>query len=220
MAPRNYGQYCGIARAMEIVGERWAMLIVRDLILAPKRFVDLKRGLPRIPTNILSARLKELEQYGVVQRRVLPRPASAVVYELTEYGRDLEDILLRFGRWGARSLDVPGSEDIMTPDALVLALRATFQPEAAAGASGGFEVRVGPLVVHARVANGVVTTAEGELPDADLIMEVRGPLKPLLARELSPADALAGGLLLIDGDAVWLERFVEWFRLEPTPVPA
>ncbi|HEV2643341.1 MAG TPA: helix-turn-helix domain-containing protein, partial [Candidatus Elarobacter sp.] len=86
MTTRAYGQYCGFARALEVVGERWALLVVRDLLVGPKRFTDLLNGLPGIPSNILTARLKELENAGVARRRVLPRPARAVVYELTEYG--------------------------------------------------------------------------------------------------------------------------------------
>src|SRR5437588_11310339 len=131
MSGRTYGQFCGLAHAMELVGERWALLVVRDLVLGPKRFGDLRRGLPRIPTNILSARLKELEAAGVVRRRLLPRPAAGVAYELTEYGRELEDVVLRLGLWGAKSLREPLPEDIVTTDSLVLALRATFRPEAA-----------------------------------------------------------------------------------------
>ena len=84
MAGRSYGQFCGLSRALELIGERWALLIVRDLLVGPRRFTDLRRGLPRIPTNILSSRLRELEYAGVVRRRVLPRPATSVVYELTE----------------------------------------------------------------------------------------------------------------------------------------
>src|SRR5437764_13643685 len=101
VAARTYGQFCGLARALELVGERWAMLIVRDLLVGPRRFTDLSRGLPRIPTNILSERLKELEDAGVVHRRVLPRPIGSVVYELTAYGADLEDAVKLLGRWGA-----------------------------------------------------------------------------------------------------------------------
>src|SRR5216683_7345222 len=107
MGGRSYGQFCGFSYALELVGERWALLVVRDLVLGPKRFTELRRGLPRIPTNILSARLRELEDSGIVRRRILPRPATGVVYELTEYGQDLEDIVLRLGLWGARSLRDP-----------------------------------------------------------------------------------------------------------------
>src|SRR5919205_173368 len=113
------------------------MLAVRDgeqdLLVAPKRFTDLRRGLPRIPTNILSERLKELEDTGVVRRRVLPRPAGSIVYELTEYGADLEDAIKHLGRWGARSLGEPRPDEIVTLDSLTMALRTTFRPEHAEG---------------------------------------------------------------------------------------
>src|SRR5436305_487563 len=100
MTKHGYGQYCGLARALELVGERWALLIIRDLMVAPQRFSDLKRGIPRIPTNILTDRLKELEVADLVRRRPLPRPGSGVVYELTEYGHDLEDAVVALSRWG------------------------------------------------------------------------------------------------------------------------
>src|SRR5215470_4843058 len=109
MATRTYGQYCGFARALEVVGERWAMLVIRDLLVSPKRFTDLHNGLPGIPTNVLTARLKELEQAGVIQRRVLPRPTGSVIYELTEYGAELENVVVQLGRWGAKSLGDPRS---------------------------------------------------------------------------------------------------------------
>src|SRR5437763_13541599 len=104
MTSRSYDQFCGVARALDLVGERWALLLVRDLLLGPKRFTDLRRGLPGIGTNVLAARLKELERAGVIARRTLPPPAASVVYELTEYGRALEGPLLALGRWGARSM--------------------------------------------------------------------------------------------------------------------
>src|ERR1700736_888902 len=128
MRTRAYGQFCGLARALEIVGERWAMLIVRDLLVSPKRFTDLHRGFPRIPTNVLASRLKELETAGVVRRRLLPRPAGSIIYELTEYGAELEDTVVHLGRWGAKSLGDPRCEEIITADSLVMAMRSTFRP--------------------------------------------------------------------------------------------
>src|SRR5712691_2102797 len=118
MSVRSYGQCCGLAHALELVGERWALLVVRDLILGPKRFTDLRRGLPRIPSNVLSARLRELEESGIVRRRLLPRPQTGVVYELTEYGKELEDVVLRLGLWGAKTLGEPRAEDVVTADSL------------------------------------------------------------------------------------------------------
>src|SRR6478672_5202617 len=110
VASRSYGQYCGVTTAVELIGERWALLIVRDLLVGPRRYTDLKQGLPKIPTNILSTRLKELQEGGLV-------------YELTEYGRELEPIVLALGRWGFAQMGEPGPDDLVTADSLTVALR-------------------------------------------------------------------------------------------------
>src|SRR5688500_14334398 len=107
MTNRSYGQFCGLARALETVGERWALLLVRDLLAGPRRYSDLRRGLPRIPTNVLAARLRELEDAGVVERQLLPRPETGFVYALTALGQELEPALRALGRWGARTLGDP-----------------------------------------------------------------------------------------------------------------
>jgi DNA-binding HxlR family transcriptional regulator len=218
MSTRTYGSYCGIARALELVGERWALLIVRDLILGPKRFTDLRRGLPRIPTNVLSARLKELEHAGIARRRLLPLPLSGVVYELTDYGRELEDVVLRLGLWGAQSLGEPRPGEIVTVDSIVLALRATFQPEAARGLRASYEIRLGDIVVNARVDKGAVDIAQGPLPEADLRLETDLTIRLLMSGELSPAEALKSGKVRLVGKRDLFERFVEIFRIPPAPV--
>jgi len=215
MVNRTYGQFCGLARALEIVGERWALLIVRDLLVGPRRFSDLRNGLPRIPTNILAARLKELEQAGVVERRILPRPAASIVYALTARGSDLEEAVLALGRWGARALDVHRPDEIVTADSLVMALRTTFQPGAATGLSVSYELRFGAIVLHARVVDGLLTAAEGALPGADLVMTTGPALRPLLAGELSPAEAIATGGVQLIGDPALLTTFARLFRILP-----
>jgi DNA-binding HxlR family transcriptional regulator len=220
MRTRSFGQYCGLACALERVGERWALLVVRDLVLGPKRYTDLRRGLPRIPTNVLADRLRELEEAGVVRRRLLPRPDGSVVYELTPYGRELEEVILRLGLWGARALGAPGPDDVLTPDALVLALRATFRPAAARGVSASYELRAGPTVVHARVRDGALEAAIGPLPGADLVIEAGPALKALMAGEVGPDEAVASGAVRVTGDPALLARFAELFRLAPSPVPA
>jgi DNA-binding HxlR family transcriptional regulator len=216
---RTYGQFCGLAHALELVGERWALLVVRDLIPGPKRFTDLRRGLPRIPTNILSTRLKELEASGVVRRRLLPRPQGSVVYELTGYGRELEDVVLRLGLWGARSLTSPRADDILTVDSMLVALRATFQCEAARGLSVGYELRLGPVVVHARIDDGTLQVDEGPLPGADLVIQTGPEIRALLAGELGPAEAVEAGSVQLTGDPGLLARFVELFHIPPLPGP-
>jgi DNA-binding HxlR family transcriptional regulator/putative sterol carrier protein len=218
MSGRTYGSYCGIAYALELVGERWALLVIRDLILGPKRFTDLRRGLPRIPSNVLSARVKELESAGIIRRRLVPRPESGVVYELTEFGQELEDVILRLGRWGARTLGEPRPEDTVNADSMMLALRATFRPEAARGLRASYELRLGEIVFHARVDKGALEVAEGPLPDADLTLETDLALRRLMSGELSPRDAVKSGKVRIVGKIDLLERFAEIFRIPSAPV--
>jgi DNA-binding HxlR family transcriptional regulator/putative sterol carrier protein len=218
MKTRSYGKYCGLAHALELVGERWALVLVSDLLRGPKRFSELQRGQPRIPSNVLSGRLKELEDAGVVRRRVLPRPGSGVGYELTEYGRELEDVVLRLGRWGARSMSEPRPEDTFTTDSVFLALRSTFRPEAARGLRANYELRIGDIVVHARIDDGSLDVQEGPLPGADLVLETDLSLHPLLTGELDPDEAITTGRVRVEGDRDLLERFAEAFHLPPAPV--
>ena len=213
VASRSYGQFCGLARALELVGERWALLIVRDLLVGPRRFTDLRQGLPRIPTNVLADRLKELEQAGVVRRRVLPRPAASVVYELTDYGSQLEDVVMRLGLWGAQSLGEPRPGEIITADSMTMALRSTFRPGAARGVHVRYELRLGQVVLHARVADGTLAVGEGSLPDADLVIEAGPAIKALLTGELGPREAVDRGCVRLTGDAAWLDRFAELFQI-------
>ena len=218
MKTRAYGQYCGFARALEVVGERWALLIVRDLLVSPKRFTDLLRGLPGIPSNVLTTRLKELESAGVVRRRVLPRPARSIVYELTEYGTELEDVVVRLGRWGAKAMREPRADEIVTIDSLITALRSTFRPESARGFRAVFELRFGEIVIHARIKNEQIEAAEGPASDADLVIEAGPAIKALMAGEMSPAEAIAGGSVHLNGDPFLLTRFVEVFHIDPMPI--
>ena len=217
MAKRAYGQFCGLVRALEIVGERWALLIVRDLLVEPKRFSDLRRGLPRIPTNVLSERLKELEAAAVVRRRVLPRPPGSVIYELTEYGSDLEDVVMRLGLWGARSLSYPRPSEILTADSLIMAMRATFRPESAHDVHLTYELRLGPIVIHVVIDNGHLRAGHGPIADPDLIIESGPVIRALMAREMPPAAALAAGLVHLIGEPALLDRFVEIFHIPPAP---
>lgn len=198
-----------------MVGERWTLLIVRELLLHPKRYSDLHRGLPGIPTNVLSSRLKDLEDNGIVQRRVLPRPASATVYDLTPYGRDLEDILLRMGRWGARSLPAPAEGETGYVDPSIRALRATFRPDLACDLSATFEVRFGDFVIHAAIDQGELNVGEGRAESPDLCIDIGSSMTPLLTGQVPPEQAVESGRIRLSGDAALLERFVEIFEIPP-----
>ena len=211
---RTYGQFCGFARAMEVVGERWGMMIIRDLLVAPKRFGELQRGLPKIPTNILTARLKELEAAGVVERRAAVQPGGGVLYRLTSKGRELEEPVLALGRWGAKNLlDEPRPGEIVTNDSMVMALRTTFQPQAAKGLHASYELRMGPIVIHAKIDDGTIDAGAGSLPEPDLIVEAGPALKAVMAREIAPRDALANKSVRITGDPALFDRFAEIFTI-------
>ena len=210
---RAYGQFCGLARGLELVGERWALLIVRDLLVGPRRFTDLRNGLPRIPTNVLSERLKELEESGVVRRRVLPRPSSSVVYELTEYGQQLDDVVMRLGLWGAQSLGDPRPDEIVTPDSLIMALRSTFRPDQAHGLNVGFELRLGEIVIHAHVHDGAAEVGAGPLAEPDLVIETGPAMRALLAGDISPTEAINSGSVHVTGAPELLTRFAQLFHI-------
>ncbi|GHG02028.1 MULTISPECIES: winged helix-turn-helix transcriptional regulator [Amycolatopsis] len=216
---RTYGQFCGLARALEIIGERWSMLVIRDLILGPKRFTDLQRGLPRIPASILSSRLNELEQGGVVRRRVLPQLDAGLVYELTEYGSELDHILLDLGLWGARSLGYPKGDDVFTTDAAILSLYTTFQEEAARGVHVAYVLRHSDsLIIHAMIDDGTLKVSSGDHPSADIVIEPQGPvLIDLVNGNLTAAEAMASGRVKIEGAFAHLELFTKLFRIPPKP---
>jgi DNA-binding HxlR family transcriptional regulator len=171
MTERSYNQYCGIARALDLIGERWALLVIRELVLGPKRFTDLRRGLPGIATNVLSQRLRELEQDSIVTRRQLPPPAASNVYELTEYGQELVPIMLALGRWGASALGARLPEQTLEPEWLAVALKAVYQPQAATGVSAEIRLDFGGAQFTCRLEDGGLELAPGALGPADLTIE-------------------------------------------------
>jgi DNA-binding HxlR family transcriptional regulator len=161
---------CGIAHASDLLGQRWALLVVRELLLGPKRFTDLRAGLPDISPNVLGQRLRELEESGILRRRRLAPPAAAQVYELTEWGRDLEPAVLALGSWASRSPSFPLGAP-MGPDSLVLALKSTFQPPKAEGLEATYELRLGEIPFDLTVDEGELRAVRGEADDPDATIE-------------------------------------------------
>jgi DNA-binding HxlR family transcriptional regulator len=211
---KDYGQFCGLSHALDLIGGRWTLMIVRELLVGPKRFTELEHGLPGIPTNVLSSRLRELEEHGLVERRLLPRPSSSVVYELTEYGRELEDPLIRLGRWGARSLQAPTHDDFMPTSALMLGLRAMFHADEARGVHFGFEVPVRDFAIKGRVDDGVLTVPVETEAKPDLT--IRGDPATMLGlfrQNATVTDAAAERLVEIDGSIEDAQRFFRIFNL-------
>jgi DNA-binding HxlR family transcriptional regulator len=219
MAGRSYSQFCGVAHALDLVGERWALLVVRDLILGPKRFTDLRADLPGIGTNVLSTRLRELEHHGVIRRRELPPPAASSVYELSEYGRELEPILRARGKWGARTMGRPLPELALRSGWLGVAMRAFAHPEAAAGANATIELRLETAILDVRLDDGRVGVENGPAREADLILEIANePLLALLSGAVVPEELVATGTLRVEGDESLLDRFLAVFPF-PAAIP-
>ena len=214
VATRDYGQYCGLARALDLVGERWGLLIVRDLLCGPLRFGELQSGLVGIPSNVLTNRLKELEAGGVIERVLLAAPARGTAYALTEAGRSLEATLVALGRWGATRLGDPRPGEVVTAGSFAMALRTTFRPEAARAGDGvAYEVRMGDVVVGAIVQDLAVTVTVGALDDPDVVVETGPAIKAVMAGDLTPDEAVAGGAVTITGSKRAWRRFPDLFRI-------
>lgn len=232
---RSYDDPCGVARALDAVGERWALLVVRELLHGPKRFSALSGALPGMSQNVLSQRLRELEDAGLVARRTFGPPASTRGYELTERGYDLEPVLLALGRWGSRIPAESAAE--LSVDALILALQTTFDPAAAAGRQARVELRLGDDRFLAEIAAGEFTVARGPAGpvDATLVTDpgmlravVFGGLDLAAAEQAAgpaPGEGERGGQpdpggrgdrLRVEGD----RQVAEWFaRCFPRPAP-
>jgi DNA-binding HxlR family transcriptional regulator/putative sterol carrier protein len=214
---RTYGDGCAIARALDLVGERWALLVVRELLLGPKRYTDLRRGLPNASPNVLSQRLDELERAGVIRRRKLPPPAASRVYELTDWGLELEPTVMSLGRWAARSPTPPGDAPIGV-DSMVLALRARFDSAAAHGLRAGYELQLGEDRFRIEVADDQIQTARGSADQPDATIDTDpNTLAAVLWGGRPLADAERSGSMTIHGDKQAVKRFV---RLFPMPEPA
>jgi DNA-binding HxlR family transcriptional regulator len=216
MTPRRtYGDRCGVASALDLVGERWALLVVRELLFGPKRFTDLQVGLPKVSPDVLAQRLRELEQSGIVRRRRLPPPASARVYELTGRGEELEPVIVALGRWGSTAPGPPGDARLGV-DSFVLALKTLYDPAAADGFDGTFELRVGEQHFWVRVADGRLDLGRGdaEQPVAAIAADPE-TFAALLWQGLPLSAARRSGEVQIEGTVAAVTRFLGLFPLPP-----
>lgn len=207
---RTYGDPCGVARALDVIGERWALLVVRELLLGPKRFTDLRAGMPNLSPDVLSQRLRELERAGVVRRAALPPPAASQVYELTDWGRELEPVLLGLGRWGSRAPFPPGDATLRV-DALILALKTLYDAGRADGLVGSsFELRLGAQRFDARPSDGRLEVTRGAATDPDATIATDpGTLQHILWH----GHPLTTEALTITGDREAAVRFLTMFPL-------
>ncbi len=214
---RTYDDGCAAAHALDLVGERWSLLVVRELLLGPKRFTDLRAGLPHASPNVLAQRLRGLEEAGIVRRRRLPPPAASKIYELTDWGEELEPVIIRLGRWGARS-PLRADDAPLGVDSLILSLRTMFDPGAAEGLEASYELRMGEDRFRAEVTGGSFEVERGSAERADATIEAdSATLAELVYQDRPLADALRSGDVKIEGDEAAVKRLLTLF---PLPEPA
>ncbi|WP_433319327.1 winged helix-turn-helix transcriptional regulator [Micromonospora sp. CA-269861] len=216
---RSYGDPCGVARGLDIIGERWALLVVRDLLLGPRRFNDLLGGLPGVSPNVLSQRLRQLTEHGVVHRRDLGPPTRVHLYELTEWGRALEPILLQFGRWGSRSPQP--HEGALGIDSLLLSIKAAFDPARASEFTGSYAFHIDADTYLADVADGAVQLRRGAAsePDATLSTDI-DTLRAICGQQITMAAAEESGALRLSGDEDARRRLTVLLLTPFTPATA
>ena len=202
---KRYGQACAIARALDVVGERWSLLLVRELTLGPRRYRDLATGLPGIPSNVLAARLKDLQAAGVVTRRALPAPTDVTVYELTDAGRALQPALKELLDWGLRYGPEPSQDAAAQPGWGLLG--AAGRP-AALPAGQTCELRVGPESFYLSSDAGKLTVRRGPAPDGDAVVTMpAGTLYSLMTGQTTVTGAVRHST--VDGDTEIARRALE-----------
>ena len=212
---RSYNDACAAAHALDIIGERWALLVARELMLGPKRFTDLRADLPQISPNVLSQRLKELEDYGVVERQSLPPPAASQVYALTEWGLDLEPVLMQLGLWAVRSPFKPNAPLSLT--SLILSLRTMFSAEAAGNLAANYALKLGAYPFAAQVKDSEFAIEPGQADNPDVSIETDHlTLAGLVYGGESLDEALETKAITLEGDKAAFEKFLELFPLPET----
>jgi DNA-binding HxlR family transcriptional regulator len=200
MAKRSYQQYCGIATALDLLGERWTLLIVRDLLIGPKRFTDLLEGLPGVGTGLLSQRLRELEDAGVIEKATLPPPAASTVYRLTPDGEGLRPAMLALLRWGSRRLGDPDPSQRIDVESLALGFAAHFDPDRADGLDGDYQLMVDGRPFLVRITNGHINVQAGTADRPRAVITTDTPtLMELNNQRLTFADAIEKKLLTVSG---------------------
>ncbi len=212
MTRRSYEQLCTLARTLDVVGERWTLLLVRELMLGPKRFTDLLDGLPGIGRHLLTRRLRDLEEAGLLRRSELPPPGGRRVYELTDDGWALGPAMAELGRWGAERLPKPPQGLVFRPAWAVFPMSYLADRDAAAGVHETYEFRVDDETFHLRVDDGRVAPRAGAADGPDLVVTVDGEtLRAMFSEELSPLEAAATGRVTFEGPPEAVEHCLAIF---------
>jgi DNA-binding HxlR family transcriptional regulator len=214
MTNQHYGQFCGLARAAEIVGQRWTLLILRDLSVGPRRYSELVAGLPGIPTGTLASRLKELEDEGIVERTLPSGAERSIVYALTPRGEELGPALDALSRWGAGGMRTPRAGEIVTTASITAALRvAAGDGVVPDDWDTTYEVRVGDVAAHVIMSDGVIVVGAGPVEKPDLVIAAGPQIRDVLAGELDAPTAIATGAVQLEGDPALFQRFADTLRV-------
>lgn len=214
---RSYGHFCGVAKALDVLGDRWTLLLVRDLLLGPRRYTDLHVGLPGITTNLLARRLREMQERGLIEKRVEPPPSGSTVYTLTELGRELEPVVLALGRWGARYLDAPG-DDVTRPRWAMVSLMRRYRGYAPETEHQAYTVayRVGVEPYQLFLQPDGLVVRDGDPVSFDLRLESdTATFFALVSRRKGAAELVQTGALRVEGSAELLPRLIEALSLRP-----
>lgn len=218
MARRTYDQHCGLAHGLDVLGERWTLLVIRELLLGPQRFTDLESSLAGIGPNTLAARLRQMETDGLIEKRRLPPPAPATVYELTDRGAALEPTIIELGRWGRHLLPATIGHEAFRPGWLLMALKVSFDPSRAADLNAVYQLTVSDEIFTVRIHRGSIDVRRGDTADADVaICTDQDTLLALANGTRSSGEAIKRGDLRIEGD---IEAARAWFRAFTVVKPA
>ena len=219
LGKRSYDDGCAMAHALDLVGERWGLLVIRELMLGPKRFTDLRVSLPGISANVLTQRLEELEAVSILERHKLPPPIATWVYRLTEWGQELEPIVQSFGKWAARSPHMPEGAH-MSVNSVVLSFRTMFNSDVASNFKASLQLNLSGEPFQVTIADGELEIVRGEIARPDATLDGSSDaIAALVYGGRSLDDAVRAGELTISGDIAKLKRFATLFPL-PEPAPS
>lgn len=212
MAEHRYKQYCALARALDIVGDRWSLLIVRELRPGPRRFTDLVDGLPGISRKLLTDRLRDLEAHGILVRTQLPPPAARQVYELTDDGRDLSSALVPLIGWGSKHMGEPQSAETFHARWSAVGMAAVADLEGARGVSETYQYLIGESAFHFVVDDGSIDVRDGEASDPTVVVTTdEDTWSDIVTGKISARDAAADGALTVQGDPEAAKRLGKIF---------
>jgi DNA-binding HxlR family transcriptional regulator len=214
MKNRSYNQYCALARGLDILGERWTLLLIRELMIEPKRYKDLLEGLHGIGTNLLAARLKDLESAKIIERASLPSPYKSIVYQLTGLGRQLEPVVLTITKWGFNFLDKKKPQELSRTEWDLVALKAAFHPEKAANMTGNYEINLDGTYFDIIINKGTIDINLGRAvnPKSKLITSGKSLLS-LSKGSVTLENLLASGKLKIEGSKASAKQFLKLFSV-------